>query len=301
MIQVITSYYNPAAYKSKKENFLRFDANIKSHGLPLTVVEWSHNGRFELDDGETHASVLRVSSPDVMWQKERLLNIALATLPSDCEAVVWADNDILFAAGGQKLTEKISGGLSRYPVIQPFERVLRLPKGISEFMGGTPVHYSYGYKRARYGNEITPENEEVSGNVGYAWAARTDFLRQLGGLYDAAILDGGDRLMAHAFAGCPNEKFLTERLNCFQYDHFKKWAAAAACEVGFCPGIILHQWHGSIAKRQYTNRHLAFRHFGFHPGRDIKMGATGAWVWRTPKKEMHRMVKSYFNWRAEDE
>src|SRR5262245_42591250 len=77
----ITSYFNPAGYRNRRENYRLFRERL---AVPLVTVEWARDGRFAL--GPEDAEVLvQVSGGDVLWQKERLLNVALRHLPDDCD------------------------------------------------------------------------------------------------------------------------------------------------------------------------------------------------------------------------
>ena len=94
MLWAITSYFNPVGYASRLRNYRIFRANLAP---PLAAVELSLNGQFELrrDDAEI---VVQIAGGDVLWQKERLLNVALGRLPADCDQVAWLDCDVIFAA-----------------------------------------------------------------------------------------------------------------------------------------------------------------------------------------------------------
>src|SRR5262249_19120239 len=86
----VTCYFNPAGYRTKRENFRTFRRHL---GLPLLAVEQGLGGRFEL--GPDDADVLvRVPGGDVLWQKERLLTIGIRALPRECELLAWVDCDI---------------------------------------------------------------------------------------------------------------------------------------------------------------------------------------------------------------
>src|SRR4029079_13310383 len=85
---------------------------------------------FELPES---AAVLRVRARDVMWQKERLLNLAVAALPAACTKVAWIDADILFAE--PNWAAETSRRLDDFPIVQPFDRVVRLPRGATAFTG----------------------------------------------------------------------------------------------------------------------------------------------------------------------
>ena len=55
-----------------------------------------------------------------MWQKERLLNVALAAVPNNVEDVAWIDCDVVFAVKGVA-----ANGKKRFEVGQHNSVVLR--------------------------------------------------------------------------------------------------------------------------------------------------------------------------------
>jgi hypothetical protein len=94
----ITSYFNPAGYGRRLANYRTFASQL---GVPLVTVELAFGGAFELckDDADT---VVQLRGGDVMWQKERLLNVALQSLPPHCKKVLAIDCDIVLAATSRK-------------------------------------------------------------------------------------------------------------------------------------------------------------------------------------------------------
>jgi hypothetical protein len=121
----ITSFYNPLHYRRRQFNYAVFRKRLP---LPLLAVELSFNGEFELcaEDAEI---VLQCASGDVMWQNERLLNLALAALPRECEQVLWVDCDVIFQR--TDFVEVLTRGLEQFPLVQPFSLVHQLPRDIS--------------------------------------------------------------------------------------------------------------------------------------------------------------------------
>jgi hypothetical protein len=83
----ITSFFNPSGYNRRLENYRIFRAHLN---IPLIAVELSFDGRFALADSDADI-VIRIYGTDVMWQKERLLNIAAARLPDNCRNLAWLD------------------------------------------------------------------------------------------------------------------------------------------------------------------------------------------------------------------
>ena len=96
MLYAITSYFNPAGFQNHLAKYRVFRDHLS---VPLITVELSFNGDFALD--KTDADYLvQISGGAVIWQKERLLNLALEHLPADCDAVAWIDCDVLFDDAG---------------------------------------------------------------------------------------------------------------------------------------------------------------------------------------------------------
>jgi hypothetical protein len=88
----ITSYFNPAGYQRRYQNYAVFREHLR---VPLVAVELSYGDEFELQRGDAEV-VVRLRGSDVLWQKERLLNVALSHLPPECKWVAWLDCDLVF-------------------------------------------------------------------------------------------------------------------------------------------------------------------------------------------------------------
>src|SRR5579864_1198351 len=96
----ITAYFNPTGSRRRLTNYRLFRKWLP---LPLVTVELSFAGDFEL--GAEDADILiQLKEGDTLWQKERLLNVALNALPISCTMVVWLDCDIII--GGQDWAER---------------------------------------------------------------------------------------------------------------------------------------------------------------------------------------------------
>src|SRR4051812_46073823 len=71
---VITCYYNPCGYQSRRRNYEIFSHALKASGINLLTIECAF-GHQPYDLGES-LDVIRVRSRSLLWQKERLLNLA---------------------------------------------------------------------------------------------------------------------------------------------------------------------------------------------------------------------------------
>ena len=105
---VITSYFNPMRSRRRLANYRTFRSRLNA---PLFTVELSFDGRFELTPSDAD-HLIQLSGGDIMWQKERLLNIALGAVPGDVEDVAWIDCDLVFEstwlAAGRETSFEIS-------------------------------------------------------------------------------------------------------------------------------------------------------------------------------------------------
>lgn len=303
---VITCYSNPLGFRTRRQNFHHFADALGAQGANLLVVEMTGpEGSFELEDHDY--GVVRLRGNGFIWQKERMLNVALTHLPPDCRKVVWADADVLFE--NSEWLDATSHALDHDVVVQPFESCVRLPVGHLRFIGETQedsvVMPSFA---ACFHNDPTLAVTGLyrdHGHTGFAWAARREFLEQCG-LYDACITGSGDHLMAHVFAGKLTSRCIPAMLgedNAFAR-HFGNWASRAheKCggRLGFVPGRLLHLWHGSILKRRYAQRNQELGGIGFDPDHDIRLDTNGVWEWDSASAHLREWSEEGFRSRDED-
>jgi hypothetical protein len=304
-IWIITSYFNPCRYFTRRFNFDAFAARLSSSGANLLVIEMAlDQGEFEL--GNDH-EIIRVRGDAVMWQKERLLNIAIASLPASCTKVAWLDCDLLFEDGDW--LQKTSDALERFVVVQPFSSCVRLPRGHLEFQGRAQedeaVVESFAAVVARDRSLARDAVYREHGHTGFAWAARRELL-ETRGLYDACLTGSGDHLMAHVFAGALDSRCIPAMIGSGNKyaEHFARWSAEAhrigAGSLGHVPGRVLHLWHGSMADRRYYSRNQEFKGFAFDPERHIRRGEQGLWEWAEAPEELRAWAIALFASRNED-
>jgi hypothetical protein len=303
----ITSFFNPSGYSSRLRNYGPFRRHLP---VPLVAVELSHDGCFQL--GPADADILvQVEGRDVMWQKERLLNLALDALPADCDEVAWLDCDILFER--PDWPERATRLLDDFAMVQLFDRVHYLGP---EYQPGDPVGDAVERTRPSIASGVTagsppeaclshpsPGQRPGTYNNGMAWAARRDLLGRHR-FFDASIVGGGDRAMSCGAYGCFEHLFEWHAFNTRQGDYYLRWAEpfSAACggRIAALEGAIHHLWHGSAADRGLGSRHAGLRPFAFDPFEDIAHGEGECWRWNTEKPDLHAYVRSYFGSRRED-
>jgi hypothetical protein len=297
----VTSYFNPSGYQTKLQNFLRFKDGLAGSGVQLLTIECVFGDTpFSLPPAE---NLLQIRSKDTMWQKERLLNVALTHLPPECTKVAWLDCDILFENESWAL--QTAKALNDYPIVQPFDNIVRLPKGHSNYLGEGHVWSGFGAVYRNQPQLLTEGDFDAHGHTGFAWAARRDLLTECG-IYDASLAGGADHLMAHAFCGDWDSSCIEVMVdkNSKAFDHFAEWAnhiyGHVRGRITAIPGRIDHLWHGDTVDRRYYERHSEFKSFDFDPKTDIRIGDSGCWEWNSAKAKLHQWAILYFEQRKED-
>lgn len=307
----ITAFINPFRYKNKLKNYRRFRQGAKQQGLRLLcveLVEGKSDFQLNLDDAD---KLIQLRAEDVLWQKERLLNIALKNLPPDCDKIAWLDADIIFS--NNLWVSEAANLLQVYNIAQLFSYVVRLSKNqnaekvdISRLpLGDSEGHKIYGvaYSVANFGRNQLQGSFIQQGHTGYAWAARRSIFERHG-FYDRSIMGGADFLMASAFFGS-TERFF----NGFSFGKplirdQQRWAKGVSEDVQrsvyYIPGVIFHLWHGKFIHRQYDIRARILSKFKYSPDSDIELAANGCWKWKANKPLMHFAVKYYFLLRNEE-
>lgn len=297
---VITSFWNPVGYQRKYANYRMFREHLK---MPLVAIELAFEGDFELRKEDADILV-RLRGGDVLWQKERLLNLALKALPSSCRNVAWVDCDVIF--GFPDWHDRAVQLLERASLVQLFSRVYRMPPDWrpgqqnppdAELLRGSPYVIASGTPVATC---LSAPATQISCAHGYAWAASRRLL-DAHGLYDAVVIGGTDSAIVRAAYGRFDDAL---RLQALHRDHYLAWAqpfhSAVDSNVTFLDGDIFHLWHGSTKDRRYRARNEEFMRFQFNPFTDIAADRYGAWRWNSDRRDMHDYVREYFVARRED-
>jgi hypothetical protein len=297
-VWAITAYFNPFHAPQRRANYRLFRERL---ALPLVTVELAHDAEFELDETDAE-HLVKVRHGDVMWQKERLLNMALPALPSTCVVVVWVDADVIFSSFGW--VSSIAEALTSHRLVQPFSRALLLPNpgapnepaigGIVQESIGRAL--SEGLSVAEWMSEFgRTDARQLS--LGFAWAARRELLDRHG-FFDAAIIGGGDRALLCAALGAFDSLIQKHQMNRHQARRFLEWAepfhADVRGSVGYTEGELRHLWHGELRSRGYGPRHADLAKLDFNPDEDIKVGIDGAWRWNTEKPQLRELLLKYF-------
>lgn len=268
-------------------NYHRFAADLVGMGLDLWTIEAAFPGQeFSLEPGPR---VLQASlgPRQILWQKERLLNLVAAQLPAAVDGIAWIDADVLFDCGG--LPDLIELALGRCPVVQLWQYAVLLgPDGQREAWPNG-VTCAEGLAAGNYGR-WPKDTDPRRWHPGFAWAMRRETWQAMGGLYEHALGGCGDGIMAAAWLGAgeanPYLRMLSPAARRHAVDWGRKAEAVVRCDLGYLPIAIGHLWHGRIADRRYFARTKYLGRHGFDPGRHVagEIGQPLRWTDQAPIK-----------------
>lgn len=299
---VVTCFFNPCGYLSRRKNYESFRQPLDRAGIRTITIECALEGReFELNsyDNVIH---IRGTEKSLLWQKERLLNIAIERLPAGVDKVAWLDCDVLFE--NPRWAVETSALLESYSVVQPFSYLVRLGPTIEGALGTElETREGFGHLFDRNPNACRVEKFAEHGHTGLAWAARREIVAAHG-LFDLFLSGSGDHFMAHAISGSLCGPCFERLRGTLMEAFFLRWAfpvtAAVAGRLTFAEGRCLHLWHGTKEARRYRTILREFLALGFDPARDVAVAPNGLFEWRSDRTDMRRWAAAYFLGRAED-
>jgi hypothetical protein len=274
------------------------------------TVELSFDGKFELTEDDADI-LIQISGGAILWQKERLLNVAMKSVPPNVDSIAWLDCDVIFER--PNWVDEAKRQLKNINVIQLFSDVVDLEQMDCEICVGhrdVPVSaqgiVSLMSRTELNAKAIFTQPRSVATRrwgTGLAWAARREILESHG-LYDAMIAGAGDKARVFAMYGQFQPLIDLNRFNSARREHFLNWAhpyhQAIGNRIGHIAGRLYHLWHGTILNRNYDGRHQGVIDCNFNPYTDIMIRPNGAWQWARPMPDLEKFFIDFFVGRRED-
>jgi hypothetical protein len=244
----------------------------------------SFDGEFQTDSTwKTRGTI----DNHLMWQKERLLNLAAEKVPKEYDKIAWLDSDVLFLNDGW--VREADRVLDEKPVAQLFEYVVMLDEKHAPAARGRGI-----------GAALALGLDQSKSHPGFAWAARREVLP----LLDDHILGLADATMAYAWLGRWDNCF-SARMNDAWRKEYIEWAVPqykkVAGDVGYISGDVFHLWHGTRANRRYLGGWKCLTRCDYRPSTDIRLDSNGLWTWAGENEQMQSLARDYFTGRQEDD
>jgi hypothetical protein len=306
-IWAVSAFFNFSGSNSRLKNYKIFRQNLKDHDVKLLTVEFSPSGHFQLEEDDAD-KLIRMSDGDIMWQKERLINLGIDKLPQDTDIVLILDTDIVFSSG--LVLDLIQKELKNNKAVHCLSSVVHLNPFTVDY---EEVNY--------YGIDIDNDKEmffsdplsscvaahQIVGNFqygccGYAWAFNYETIKDIK-LFEYNIIGGGDKISASAFIGLPFPPGTIAGKNGWPYiSYYEKVKKAGLNKnnVTYIDMPIFDLFHGFHFNRQYNERHFILKEAGFDIDKDLidRPGLPFKFA-ESVSEETRQKVANYFKERAD--
>ena len=330
MLYVVTAISNIQGYKSRYKLYENFSKYLdKFENVTLYTVELAYRGAPFVVTQADNPHHVQIRGDQPFWHKENLLNIGFKHLPPEAKYVAWLDADIEFL--DPNWAENTINLLDKTPVIQMFSRCRDLGPSdevlyeVPSFMAYLPdlrdnlfrdrsklrIHRPSSQGKVLHNLEYTSllPPAALQPNPGMAWAARRDFLDQIGGLIDWCVISPGDWHMACCFAELINT--FIDRKICYSHklsqgyqnrlrEHQARCSALLDAPAGMLEGRIAHHWHGSRVNRGYGPHWDILLNNDFDPDLDLTLDSHGLYRVRPFREKLLQDVLDNLNGRQED-
>jgi hypothetical protein len=297
-LNIITVISNPCLYKRRYVLMKEFIKRIESFekNVNLYIVELAYADqefRITTSYNKKHLQ-LRTNIP--LWHKENMINLGVKNLlPVNWKAFAWIDCDLEFEnLNWVNDTLKILNGTC--DIIQLFSHCVDMGK-TGETLG---IHTGFGYQFI-HDRPYSSNDKLNKWHPGYAWACTRTAYEQIGGLFDCAIIGGGDHIMALSLI---NKALMNNKDSSNDYKEIilNYQDKFTDLRLGYVPGVIKHYFHGSKANRKYTQRKEILLKYNYEPSIFITKNKESIVV---PSNECpQELVEEIFNYfleRNEDE
>lgn len=296
----VTSYFNPTNSEIRLSSFRTFHARLSRIGRPIFVAEFAKEG--ESSQLQGIPNVKTILGKDMLFQKERLINILLPRLIDKFENICWIDCDIVFL--DQNPAERILDKLEHVEVVQAGRRLYYAQPGeVPSKYPNTGLRKFcrvMAYKQAAE-NQLSYPAEIDFSFPGGVWAARSEFLKDHQ-LYDKAILGGGDKFFFDACFGLFSHAITPFLLSNDMIIDWFKWAKPVYLRlrgnVTYAELDLAHLYHGKHENRQYISRHSILKEFGFGPD-SLRINSGGAYEFKERNPLLLNRIERYFSGRSE--
>lgn len=302
LLTVVTSFFNPCRFASRRRLYNDFAAYVRKAGCRLVTAEAVLGDRpFETPPGP---DTLHLRASSFLWHKERLINLGLEharkTDPS-AKYFAWIDSDVQFA--DPDWAAETVQALQHHDVVQMFGQCSFCDIN-DEVIWNCPSAFKVFAQKGYHQQPPIATKYIANGHPGLAWAATGDALYRLEGLLDCCISGSGDTLMAWALRGRWDGYLPRDPLTPGYVDAIKQWARRCDMHVrqniGYVPGTCLHRWHGKAEQRGYDKRWQIISFHRFDPRQDLVIETSVLYKWSGEKPHLENDLRLSLSSRNED-
>lgn len=269
-LNVIIVISNPCNYKKRYILAKRFinRMNLETN-VNLYIVELINPGQEYQITQKNNPNHLQLESKYILWMKECMINQGVKLLPSDWKAFAFIDADIIF--DNPHWVNDTLKLLNSFDIVQLFSHAIDMDENEDTMNIFTSFGYKYIHRRKHFSSG---KINQIS-HPGYGYAITRKAYEQIGGLYELSIIGSGDQNMAMSLINkgqySLNNQVHPDYLNSVIEFQNK----AYGLKLGYTPGIIKHEFHGSKQNRKYSTRWHSLVKYQYSPIKHIQKDING--------------------------
>jgi hypothetical protein len=312
-LNVICVMSNPCNYKRRVELAKIFiNHMLQTKDVVLYVVEciYPHlNQTYQITEENT-PNHLQLTATSILWTKENMINVAVKKLlPADYKAFAFIDADLHF--NNENWAQETLRALNSCDILQPFTDGYNLNQN-NKIDRNSKMLYSICYLWQNYRKPKKTTNLDIYylkdrselWHPGWAWAMTRTAYEKMNGIYDMAIIGGGDSILAKSIMLKDYMNTKTPYIRCslaFRKSLYDYQQKCLGLKVGYVQGTLFHFYHGSLQNRQYTSRWDLLNLYQYNPYLHLKINECGMYQGsQLFPKQLQNCIIQYFNDRNED-
>ena len=281
-VAFIVPIFNASSAEHILFNYELFKTQIPEKDL--FVIELSFDGHFLIPESENFIRIVGGEN-SVMWQKERLLNIALEKIPKDYTAISWIDADVIFK--NDNWIEDLKNKLNSAALIQLFNKANFLSEN--------------NFDKDHVFNSVFSK-ERPFNHCGFAWCARREFIDSVK-FFDYNICGCGDAIMFKAMTIDGKKEFEKSLVNenfgyLYKVSKYIQSCRAFPFQITttHLDTDIDHLFHGKIEERKYYEM-VKLPGIDFDPIEQLFINKDGIFEWSDSSlaKKVKERVKCHPN------
>ena len=277
-IAVCIAYFNIGEYTKPLMHLLYTTNILEASGIPYYIIELTYKNQTpSLPYSE---NIFHVHSDSCMFHKENLLNLLAGKLPDKYTKIVCLDGDVIF--DNINWINEVSSKLESHDVVVPYHNAFNMSPFYNEIIG--------------QGVTLLDVKSDLPLGVycaGYGIAFNRSFFKKIG-LYEYAILGGGDRMTLHQFARRP---IMVNPFNSAKKEEYLEKIKSSSLKFTHLQSSVYHLYHGSNDNRKYLERHFFLDQLQLD--KEVIKNEDGVLEFTNPN-QYSPLVENYFMTRNED-
>jgi hypothetical protein len=286
---VFSPYGQQTRFKLAQEYIERMQETQKTQPMKLYILEVQYeHQKLTLNVKENHTSIT-VPKNFLLWNKENLINIVVQHfLPKDWKYCAWIDADIEFL-DPHWVTKTIDRFRETHAdVLQLFSfcRFLDKNNQVSRYL-----------KSSLFGYVNNIQNKVF--HPGFAWGCTRSAYEKMHGLFEYAIVGGGDRVLSQALTRCI-PYFKSDNVHHSLHRKVQEFHDRVSQLSGnYVNTIIQHHYHGEKKNRQYSTRQKILVRHQFNPDKHVLKDPSLGFLIPNFPKDMAHDIEKFFKTRKE--